>query len=102
MSNPRSIQIVSLPTKDAGHFIDVRIYFGEGSRSYVLCIDPVEHKSDGSWSMMMMSGKSLRIEQASRFSAKRLSELAMEYHTRNTIVATLIQQVLDKEGRELA
>ena len=82
----QTIVIANLPTTTPDHFVEVDVHYDKGGmtyfsgtsvrRGYYVAVQPVERK-DGWRKFSAFSGTSLLIEEAKRFSQKRLEELAL-------------------------
>lgn len=105
----QEVKIARLVNKNDSKFgIDIKLYYRKGGynhwrddvdrRGYVLSIVPTEH--DGYFvKTRAFSGLNIVIEEAKRFSEKKLLELANSLNLNDHIY--LIKQIADNEGYEI-
>lgn len=100
----RTILLKQLPTIDPNRIVEVEVYYDEGGlsyftggvnkRGYYLAVQPV--KLDGGFrSITAFSGTKALIEETSRFSARKLQEVAQQT-LQLPVYRTLLDHVLAK------
>ena len=110
MSKTR-ISIARIPTTTEGQFVEVEVSYSKGGinyftynnepRGYWLGVQPITVRSDLGVSFMAFSGTKAFLEDAKRFSAKRLAELAAQGKSLPKY-DQLMAHVLAKNGLTLA
>lgn len=111
----RSRHVHRFPTTVPGKFIEIKVAYDDGgisstsSRAYYMHVTPVEIEDAGNGvqfkKFMLFSGYKSRLEEAKRFSEKKLNELAdrarRDCETQDLAVMQVVNRVLEQEDLKL-
>lgn len=100
MSRERTIKVAEFETDHPAWYVDVSVYHSRLGREYRLRVLPMQRVTGDIVSYGLLDGIVLTLEDAPRFSTKRLAALAEKH--RGAQVRDLAEQAARKVGRQLA